>query len=116
VAGFSFFFALVVWVTGQGGGGIDGINCHKDISVNAMLSPFSFLGLGKQQDLSQVIECSQVLEAVRLCYMTAQLKPFSEHNCCRRVPSVHLLPSHRAWVMKLYHFQSEAYIKILFNY
>lgn len=40
MAGFSFFFALVVWVTDQGGGGIDGINCHKDISVNAMLSPF----------------------------------------------------------------------------
>jgi hypothetical protein len=40
LAGFSFFFALVVWVTGHGGGGIDGINCHKDISVNAMLSPF----------------------------------------------------------------------------
>jgi hypothetical protein len=25
VAGFSFFFALVVWLTGQGGSGIDGI-------------------------------------------------------------------------------------------
>jgi hypothetical protein len=52
VADFSFFFALVVWVMGQGGGGIDGINCHKDISVKAMLSPLSFLELGKQQDLS----------------------------------------------------------------
>ncbi len=52
MADFSFFFALVVWVMGQGGGGIDGINCHKDISVKAMLSPLSFLELGKQQDLS----------------------------------------------------------------
>ncbi len=48
---FLFSLLLVVWVTAQGGGGIDGINCHKDISVKAMLSPLSFLGLGKQQDL-----------------------------------------------------------------
>jgi hypothetical protein len=41
---FLFFFAFV-WVAGQGGGGIDGINYYKYISVKAMLSCLSFLGL-----------------------------------------------------------------------